>query len=61
MYNGTSSSGGSVSDYNADGRGFALHTERPFLDPSSHNEFWSLTGNLTAAENGTDHPTPSCR
>ena len=52
------SSGGSVSGYNADGRGFAPHTGRPCLGSPSLNGYWPLPGNLTAAENGTGHPTP---
>ena len=55
------SSGGSASGYNADGRGFAPHTGRPCLGSPSLNGYWPLAGNLTAAEKGTGHPTPSCR
>ena len=28
---------------------------------SALNEYWSMTGNLTAAEKGTGHPTLLCR
>ena len=53
------SSGGSASDFNADDRGFAPYTGRPFLGPPSLDGYSSITGNLTKAEKGTGHPTPS--
>ena len=55
------SSGGSVSDNNSDGRGFAPHIRRQFLDPLSLDGYWSTTENLTTAEKGAGHPTPPCR
>ena len=61
LFHGAGTSGDSASDYNADGRGFAPHTGRPFLGLPSLNGYWPLAGDLTAAEKGTAHPTPSCR
>ena len=54
-------SGGSASGYSAHGRGFTPHTGRPCLGSPSLSGCWPLAGNLTAAEKGTGHPTPSCR
>ena len=58
---GAGSSGGSASDYKADGRRFAPQTGRPFLGPTSLDWYWSPAGNLTMAEKGTGHSTPPCR
>ena len=54
-------SGGSASDYNAAGRGFAPHTVRSFIGSPNLNGYWSLTGYLTEAEKLTGYSTPPCR
>ena len=47
-----------MSDYNAAGRGFAPHTERPFMGSTSLNV--CFTENPTTAEERNAHPTPPC-
>ena len=49
-----------VSDYNANGTGFAPHKCCPLIGSPSLDEFWSMTGKQTAAGKGAGHPISLC-